>query len=130
MRRFALALVGILALLFPAISALPAQAYTNGTICLANQADEKIVVHSSDGRDITLGRSQCATGIPMEGTRVDVDATGSNSYGVDVNSYQLIYNGSRHACHNGETNSSDPPNISTGVVYDTWRSYYCPLPHP
>ena len=125
-------LVGVLASLALTFAGLMfvgvAPAYAiNFKICNDPRSDETIQAYvSSYSYTPYLEPGECSNTMVAEGTRVDVDVVCCGDRGVDVDSYKIwSASGGWGSCHNGETNSSDPPNDPGGVVYWTDTDANC-----
>jgi hypothetical protein len=120
----ALALVVGLGFVF----AQPAHA-VNFKVCNDSRSDETIQMYTSSYNYAPyLDPGECSNWTVAEGTRVDVDVTCCSfrgGGGVDVDSYRIynVANGTWGPCHEGETNSSDPPN--GGAIYWTSTGSFC-----
>lgn len=120
---------------FSVLATQPASAATYTLICNSDYSDEWIRWYGS-GDPHGLGGyappSDCDnTGsqyISITYLRVDVDTTGSNSNGVDIDSYKIgEIDVGWGPCHTGETDSSNPPDeyANHGIRYRNYKGGSC-----
>jgi hypothetical protein len=101
----------------------PAQAFVWDNACNSSGSDETVVFKNYNaGYSTEAYPGWCYPNTFGDGTNmiVDVDATGSASRGVDVDSYKIGWIDHGYGtCHVGETDASNPPDNyeNPGVRY-------------